>query len=459
MKKVLLSRFVLVCSLSLLISTVRAQYVSIPDSNFGNWLSTHGYDTCLTGNSISGWRLDTTCPAILHASLINCAGDSISDITGIRYFKTLGSLFCERNKLTTLPALPSTLYYINCSFNALTSITALPSALVQISCSNNQLTTLPAIPASMRNISADHNLMTSLPTLPVALQYLICSNNQLSTLPALSDSLLYFDCSSNQLTSLPALPHVLRNLQCYANQLSVMPTLPDSLRFFNTANNQLNTLPALPSYLINLDCSYNQLTAVPATPTLLQSLYCQNNQLTALPALTDTLIDLNCSHNRLTALPTLPHNLLDINCSSNAYLTCLPIIYQTQLNNFYIDTTLISCIPDRFTAQFFDRNPDSLPVCDSTSSCPYLVVINTGIALVNNQTINSLYPNPNSGTFTLQTSSAIQGDYTITDMLGHVIVQQSIATDKQQIDMHDAPDGVYTLTVKGTQPLRFVIVR
>jgi uncharacterized repeat protein (TIGR01451 family) len=71
----------------------------------------------------------------------------------------------------------------------------------------------------------------------------------------------------------------------------------------------------------------------------------------------------------------------------------------------------------------------------------------------------SLHPNPNKGTFTLQTSGSINAEYTISDMLGHLIMQQSITTDDQQIDMHDAADGVYTLTMKGAQPLRFVVMR
>jgi hypothetical protein len=70
-----------------------------------------------------------------------------------------------------------------------------------------------------------------------------------------------------------------------------------------------------------------------------------------------------------------------------------------------------------------------------------------------------LYPNPNTGTFTLLTTGTTHSDYTITDMLGAVIEQKPITTDKQSIDLNTAPAGVYTLSVKGSQPLRFVIVR
>jgi hypothetical protein len=155
----------------------------------------------------------------------------------------------------------------------------------------------------------------------------------------------------------------------------------------------------------------------------------------------------------------MPFDLLDLNCVHNLNLTCLPIFYQSSLNNFYIDSTSIQCIPQRLTAQYFDMNPDSMRVCDSTGTCPYISTVNTGINQINNVSIISLYPNPNKGTFTLQTSGSIGSSYVITDMLGHIISQQSITADRQGVDMRESAEGVYTLTVKGTQPLRFTVMK
>ena len=74
-----------------------------------------------------------------------------------------------------------------------------------------------------------------------------------------------------------------------------------------------------------------------------------------------------------------------------------------------------------------------------------------------------LYPNPNKGTFTLSVAGQGTGNggatYIITDMLGNVIGQGPIAPGNQTIDMHEAAEGVYTLTVKGAMPQRFVVVR
>jgi uncharacterized repeat protein (TIGR01451 family) len=106
---------------------------------------------------------------------------------------------------------------------------------------------------------------------------------------------------------------------------------------------------------------------------------------------------------------------------------------------------------------YFDNNPAI--VTNTTVNVVDTVSHSLGIYDPARLSTISLHPNPNKGTFTLQTSGSINAEYTISDMLGHIILQQTITTDDQQIDMHDAADGVYTLTVKGAQPLRFVVMR
>jgi hypothetical protein len=456
MIKAILSRLLFICFICVSVSTARAQYVAIPDSNFGNWLYAHGDSTCLTGNSISGYQLDTTCTIILQTSVVDCSGDSIADLTGIQYFKNLGSLFCERNVLTSLPTLPGSLYTLNCGFNQLTSITALPATLVYFYCSNNFLAGLPALPASLRQINCSNNVPISLPALPVAMQGLICSNNNLTSLPALSDSLVSIDCSYNQLTLIPGLPPVLRNLQCFQNQISTLTALDDSLYFINCSGNQLTALPPLPPLLTTLDCSFNHLTTLPALPSILISLYCENNAITSLPALPDTTSSLNCSDNLITSIDSLPIYLVSLNCAGNVNLSCLPIISQSHLNDFYIDSTNIQCLPDRFTATFFDMNPDSMLLCTAASGCPYATA--TGLVEVATKG-PSIYPNPGRGPFTLLTSNTVNSSYTITDMLGNIVAEQTIMSNSQQIDMSDAAEGVYTLVVKGSAPFRFTVLR
>lgn len=40
----------------------KAQFVTIPDTNFVNWLNANGFSSCMSGNDI-----DTTCSLILAA--------------------------------------------------------------------------------------------------------------------------------------------------------------------------------------------------------------------------------------------------------------------------------------------------------------------------------------------------------------------------------------------------------
>ena len=71
-----------------------------------------------------------------------------------------------------------------------------------------------------------------------------------------------------------------------------------------------------------------------------------------------------------------------------------------------------------------------------------------------------LYPNPNSGTLTLETRHLGDSEYLIYDMLGKVIAHQSITADRQQIQLPDIAAGVYTLSVRtaaGSRQLRFTV--
>jgi Secretion system C-terminal sorting domain/IPT/TIG domain len=96
--------------------------------------------------------------------------------------------------------------------------------------------------------------------------------------------------------------------------------------------------------------------------------------------------------------------------------------------------------------------------CDSLATL-VLTVLPTGINAINSNSSIHLYPNPNNGSFTLETTNSIGTGYTITDMLGSVIEQKIITADTQIIDINQATEGVYTLEVNGAKPVRFVMVR
>jgi uncharacterized repeat protein (TIGR01451 family) len=94
-----------------------------------------------------------------------------------------------------------------------------------------------------------------------------------------------------------------------------------------------------------------------------------------------------------------------------------------------------------------------------TNTLELFVLCEVGINEIENLSDIKLYPNPNTGTFTLTTSNSHKLDYTITNMLGDVIEQKTITADTQTIDMGYAAAGVYTLYVKGARPVRFTVVR
>ncbi|MBK7966793.1 MAG: hypothetical protein IPK10_17085 [Bacteroidetes bacterium] len=56
----------------------KAQFVTIPDTNFVNWLNNNGYSSCLINN-----QLDTTCNAVVTTKNIYMFNVGISDLTGI----------------------------------------------------------------------------------------------------------------------------------------------------------------------------------------------------------------------------------------------------------------------------------------------------------------------------------------------------------------------------------------
>jgi hypothetical protein len=68
------------------------------------------------------------------------------------------------------------------------------------------------------------------------------------------------------------------------------------------------------------------------------------------------------------------------------------------------------------------------------------------------------YPNPNSGSFTLETNEQIGQTYIITDMLGQIVQEKAITSDKQRIELNTAT-GVYTLMLKGMSGAVRVVVR
>jgi len=337
MKKLILLFLVLV----LKFAPAKAQWVTIPDSNFVTKL-TQLFPICMSGN-----QMDTTCAGIVNETTLIVNGSNISNLFGVQFFdhlltfkcyyniqleslpslpNTLTSLECCNNPLSSLPTLPNNLTLLKCFGNQLDSLPALPNSLYTLECYNNQLISLPTLPNNLTALRCFYNQLDSLPALPNFLSELSCRGNNLTSLPALPNSLTYLYCDSNQLSSLPALPNSLSSLVCDNNQLSSLPSLPNSLTYLSCRSNQLSSLPSLPNSLTYLSCRSNQLSSLPSLPNSLDFLYCSTNQLASLPALPNFLYELECFSNQLSSLPALPNSLTKLWCFTNqlSYLPALP---------------------------------------------------------------------------------------------------------------------------------------
>jgi hypothetical protein len=83
--------------------------------------------------------------------------------------------------------------------------------------------------------------------------------------------------------------------------------------------------------------------------------------------------------------------------------------------------------------------------CTDTSAIR--TITNVGIQELTAQDMIRIYPNPNNGTFIVQTYKAIGGEITISDLLGRIIMKQAIITDKQSISLGTS-DGEYLVTIR-----------
>ncbi len=378
------SLLLFVFSISFLITN--AQWVNIPDSNFGKCL-TANYPTCMQGNAQTGFQMDTSCSGISNAHKLDCTTRFIADLTGIQYFKLLDTLYCFENQLVSIPQLSPFLKFLDCSSNQLTVMPTLPPRLAYLKCSGNLLTTFSNLPITLKYLTCDQNKLINLSGLPDSLIYLDCLLNPISNISSLPRDLMMFYCSSDSLDSLPSLPtklvkfyiqgdrmsslpplpSSLNELTCRLKNITVLPALPDSLITLWCEETQLSSLPNLPSTLKELYCVWSNITSLPPLPKNLLYLTCHFNQLNQLPILPKGLKGLDCSHNNIEHIPNLPDSLYDCDLGYNPNLRCLP-----RLNNIVhlkFPVTSIRCIPNYPTGNLTCTNCNRL--CDVESGCDW----------------------------------------------------------------------------------------
>jgi Leucine-rich repeat (LRR) protein len=279
-------------------TNVKAQYVTIPDPVFANYISTY-YPNCMNGN-----MLDTTCLFVNEVFYMSLWDGSYTDLTGIKYFKNLSSLSIRNHQLVSLPELPT--------------------LLTSLECTNGPLINLPTLPSALKFLEISQNPISSLPTLPASLITLSCENTLLTSLPELPQSLVNIYAGFTKLTSLPALPSLLEVLYCNDGELTGLPEIPSTLGVIYCPNNKIESLPTIPASLSQLYCSFNKITSITETLAAYH-VELAFNQLTSLP-------------------PTIAESVYYLDVSNNPNLNCVPDI-KNETMFFYWEGTNIQCIP------------------------------------------------------------------------------------------------------------------
>jgi uncharacterized repeat protein (TIGR01451 family) len=370
----------------LCLTSLKAQFVTIPDANFVAWLQTN------VPSAMNGNQMDTTNLAVTTRTIVDVYYKWISNLDGIQYFKSLKKLECSTNNITNLNNLPSTLIYLNCDYNQLTSIPVLPNLLETLICSNNELTSLPILPNTLKTLVCNKTFppfLVSIPNLPTQLDSLEINGHGLSSLPLLPLGLKKLSYSKNLIVNLPILPNTLLYLNCSVNSISgPISALPSSLIKLNCSSNSITSLPSLPTNLKELLCGVNNMTTLPNLPTTLEYLDCGSNNISALPTLPNQLKTLYSNSNSLTSLPTLPVNLTNLDCSTNQ-LNSLPLLPNT-LGSLNFSYNQVSSFPNMPTSIWNLKFNSNL-----ITNLPALP-INTYILEFDNNQVSSISYLPNS---------------------------------------------------------------
>jgi PKD repeat protein len=121
--------------------------------------------------------------------------------------------------------------------------------------------------------------------------------------------------------------------------------------------------------------------------------------------------------------------------------------------------------------EVYDRNGCNDRYCDSSTyiyrsqaiiSVLVLPVAAAGINDVSAASHVRVYPNPTTGTLSIEVPAASQGSAHIFDALGRWMRDLSLSSVKTTTDVSDLPDGVYTIVVKAGSEnynVRFVKTR
>jgi hypothetical protein len=202
-----------------------AQFTSIPDPNFEDYLEQNGMGDGVPNNSL-----------VLTANIENVIAlpvdsKNIQDLTGIEDFTNLQILNCSFNDLTFLDVSQNmNLWLLNCQTNNLAELLLPPSeALNNLNCTENSLTTLDiSLNPGLVQLYCSYNSLTALSLVNHPdIEIIVASYNNISGV---------FDTSQNP---------VLNSLEISHNGISGIDlSLNPLITGFNAGDNSLESLDA-----------------------------------------------------------------------------------------------------------------------------------------------------------------------------------------------------------------------
>ncbi|MCX8470552.1 MAG: hypothetical protein ORN55_02115, partial [Chitinophagaceae bacterium] len=145
------------CLLLAIFTRSNAQYLTIPDTNFVNYLTAH-YPSAMVGN-----MMDTTDVNVVGDTILLVNNHGITDLEGVQYFDGLKYLNCSVTLVSNIPGLPPLLKYFNCGACQLISLPSLPNSIDTFICGSNFLTSLPALPGNLKYLDCSYNNLLSIP--------------------------------------------------------------------------------------------------------------------------------------------------------------------------------------------------------------------------------------------------------------------------------------------------------
>lgn len=337
---------------------INNRFTLIPDVFFEQSIIDLGLDDVIDGQVLTS--------NIEHLQSIDVSDNSISDLTGIRDFKSLIQLDCSGNFLEELDVSDMIhLERLNCSSNYLLTNdstntlglfnTSGTANLTELYCAGNNLNDLDL--SQNLNLElldcADNNLMALELSNNISLSILNCSNNAIGSLdisnnPSLEDvncdnnSISIFNTSNTSSSSMISIRCANNNvseveignypslvtLNCSSNEITNLNvnTNTDLAYLYLTDNQVSNINLENNTGLVEVNMSQNDLSQLDVSQNInLELLRCDFNNIDEILLTTNSLLEvLTCSNNQLTSLDlTTNINLIECNSSANAMTSVL----------------------------------------------------------------------------------------------------------------------------------------